>query len=190
MILQDWWDEINWQSIGLSQWTSTHVPLDWQYLWADNWQKIRARDWGTERAIAPLTLKFPPVSLESLGITQDSDYVYLSLTDLLPSGLAWQDVSDRQWQELDNWPSLIGTQLGFRWSDLLSFQWQGLEDSQWRSLTGNYSSGNLSADQLFYLLILKLQASQLPAHQVKITGNLAVVESRAWVVSDFNPDNY
>lgn len=132
--------------------------------------------------------------------------------------MGWQTLSIEQWRSLqiEDWgqvhfvdlepmfPPVSLEALGFsqdddyvylpleslglplRWSQLTVTQWQTMTVEQWQTM----SEKDYSDQQLFWLLILKLQAAQLPAHQVRMTGNLAVVESRAWLVSEFNPDNY
>lgn len=133
--------------------------MDWQTLTIEQWRSLQIEDWGQVFFVDTEPM-FPSVSLESLGFSQDNDFVYLPLESL---------------------------GLPLRWSQLTVTQWQTLTTEQWQAM----SEQDYSDQQLFWLLLLKLQAAQLPAHQFRIMGNLAVVESRAWLVSEFiNPDNY
>ena len=139
------------------------LPL-WTEISLELWQGIKADDWGVvERST--LSPMFPPIPLETLGFTQDSNFIYIPLSSLLPTGLSWQSISDSQWQEMT------------------AAQWQGIVPSQ--------AGATLSDNQLFYLLLFKLQAAALPAHQVKSNSSFFVVESRALVNSgSFNPNDY
>lgn len=132
-----------------------------------DWQTLTIEQWRNLQIedwgqvhFADIEPMFSPVSLEAVGFSQDDDYVYLPLESL---------------------------GLPLRYSQLTLTQWQTMTTEQWQTMT---VAQDYSDQQIFWLLILKLQAAQLPAHQVRITGNMAVVESRAWLVSEFDPDNY
>ena len=157
MILQDWQDCTleDWQGMPRGSWDGTGA-IDWQDLPLVVWNRIKPEHWGTPQrsSLSPL---YPSVSLESLGITQDNDFIYIPL-GTLPQAFAWENLT------LERWQNITLTQWSFE---------------------------PLTAQQLFYLLILRLQSAALPAHQVRSTGNFIVVESRALAVTtSFNPSDY
>ncbi len=99
MRLQDWWDGLNWQAMPPSKWIGKPSPLNWDNL--GDWGNMPPDDWG----IAPraeLSPRYPPVSLSSLGFSQDDDYLYLPL-DSLPSVLTWGNMTIEQWNNLPDW---------------------------------------------------------------------------------------
>lgn len=136
--------------------------IPWDFT-ADSWQGIQPEVWGVvlRSTFSPM---FPATSIASLGFTQDSDFIYIPLNTIVPTGLSWQSFTVVSWQ------------------DMTAAQWQGIVPSQ--------AGASLSANQLYYLLLLKLQLANLSAHQVKINGNFFTVDSRAWATSDFSPGNY
>lgn len=152
MKLQDWWDGMDWQAMPLSKWTGKPSPLNWNNL--GDWGNMPPDDWG----IAPrteLSPKYPPVSLSTLGFSQDDDSIYLPL-DSLPSVLSWGNMAGVGWGNLPDW---------------------------------NFAP--IDADQLFTQLILKLQSASLPAHVVRRSSNLFVIESKSIAENpNFDADSY
>ena len=132
------------------------------------WQGLTIAQWQTlqiedwgQVLFVDLDPMYSNVSLESLGFSQDNGFVYLPLESL---------------------------GLPLSWSQLTAAQWQTMTQPQWQTLT---TTQDYSDQQIFWLLILKLQAAALPAHQVKGSSNFFVVESRALVNSgSFNPNDY
>lgn len=158
MNLQDWQDCTfeDWQGMTLGTWDGTG-SIDWQDLPLAAWKRIKPEHWGNPPDFSSLSPLYPSVALESLGITQDSDFIYIPLATLPQA---------------------------FTWENLTLERWQNITLNQW-------SFEPLTAQQLFILLILRLQSAALPAHQVRNSGNFIVVESRALAVTtSFNPNDY
>jgi len=100
MKLQDWWDCEDWGQMSLNRWAGS--GLDWGTLTAYDWKNLSRGDWGGEETSQTSPL-FSPVMLDSLGITQDADYVYIPVQEL--PGLSWQSLSVDDWKNLstDDW---------------------------------------------------------------------------------------
>lgn len=157
MNLQDWQDCTleDWLGMTRGIWDGTGT-IDWNDLPLVAWQRIKPEHWGNPQrsSLSPL---YPPVSLESLGITQDADFIYAPIIQL---------------------PQYVN------WSTLTLDQWKGMTLEQWYFKP-------LTAQQLFYLLVLRLQSAALPAHTVRKSGNLLTVESRSLAErTNFNANDY
>ena len=157
MTLQDWQDCTleDWLGMTRGTWDGTGA-IDWNDLPLAAWTRIKAEHWG-EPLRSRLTPLYPSATLESLGIAQDADFIYVPIATL---------------PQYSNWTTLT-----------LS-QWQNITLKQW------YFEPQTS-QQLFSLLILRLQSAALPVHQVKQSENLFIVESRALVdQQDFAAGDY
>ena len=129
MNLQDWWDCEAWQEISPNRWKPS-LALDWKNTTQYDWRALMQPTWG---GIAPPLLQplFSAITLESLGISQDADYIYIPEQSINAS----------------------------KWGSMSLDSWKNISIDAW-----NFAP--LTANQLFYLLMLKLQSANMSAHKV------------------------
>ena len=140
MDLHGWWDCEVWEEMSLNRWMSSH-ELDWQDQTAYDWMYQSRETWAGKQ-VSILQPAYPEASLESVGFSQDEDYVYIPC----------QSINAPDWLNMEDW---------------------------------NFA---LTKEKFLFLLMLKLQSANLPAHKVTgvgiVEGDYAfVLESRAEVIN-------